>query len=225
MPKKFIIWDWNGTLLDDMQICIDGINQLLRDRSVKELTPGRYRDIFTFPVMEYYRTAGFDLEKEPFAFPARQFINLYREKLGQSRLFPDATSTLQYFKDKGYTQAILSAMEQELLDQTTDKFGIRNYFTAIQGINDHYAHSKVAQARSIIKTLEASPENITYIGDTIHDHEVGLETGCEVILVSHGHQSEERLLRTGRKVVGGLRDLTDSFPAEHPVFPPGWFRP
>ena len=61
-----IIWDWNGTLLDDVDICIDIINELLSIRNQQPLTRSRYREIFTFPVKDYYSKAGFDFTQEPF---------------------------------------------------------------------------------------------------------------------------------------------------------------
>ena len=69
-----IIWDWNGTLLDDINTSIDSINILLRDRSLPELTIEKYRDIFDFPVRKYYEKSGFDFKNEPFEGPAMQFI-------------------------------------------------------------------------------------------------------------------------------------------------------
>ena len=34
---KYIIWDWNGTLLDDLQINFEIENTLLRNRGLKEM--------------------------------------------------------------------------------------------------------------------------------------------------------------------------------------------
>ena len=61
-----VIWDWNGTLLDDAPVCVAAINDMLRERSLPQLSAERYQEIFCFPVSEYYRKAGFDFSKEPF---------------------------------------------------------------------------------------------------------------------------------------------------------------
>ena len=60
MKFEAILWDWNGTLLDDVNIAIDAINQLLLDRNLVQLTLERYLDVFTFPVCDYYELIGFD---------------------------------------------------------------------------------------------------------------------------------------------------------------------
>lgn len=46
---KHIIWDWNGTLFDDVDICVDNINWLLKKYNLPEITKEKYREIFTFP--------------------------------------------------------------------------------------------------------------------------------------------------------------------------------
>jgi phosphoglycolate phosphatase len=65
-----IIWDWNGTLLNDVEVAINSINRLLYDRNLVPLTLERYLDVFTFPVQDYYEVIGFDLINEPFEIPA-----------------------------------------------------------------------------------------------------------------------------------------------------------
>ena len=61
---KHIIWDWNGTLLDDKWLCVESINQALQKRNLPELSDDRYMEVFTFPVQEYYKAVGFDFDKE-----------------------------------------------------------------------------------------------------------------------------------------------------------------
>ena len=62
MRYKHIIWDWNGTLLDDRWLCVEGINQALVKRDLPPISEDRYRKIFTFPVKEYYKKLGYTLE-------------------------------------------------------------------------------------------------------------------------------------------------------------------
>ena len=66
MKKNFttILWDWNGTLLNDTDFCISIVNGLLRARDKEALTKARYLEIFNFPVKDYYKKAGFDFSKE-----------------------------------------------------------------------------------------------------------------------------------------------------------------
>ena len=61
-----VIWDWNGTLLDDNWLCVEVMNTLLSSRNLPLLTLERYRDIFDFPVKNYYEKLGFNFKKESF---------------------------------------------------------------------------------------------------------------------------------------------------------------
>ncbi|MFA5815041.1 MAG: hypothetical protein WC865_05425 [Bacteroidales bacterium] len=74
---RHIIWDWNGTLLDDKWLCIESICTLLLDRNLPPIDEEKYARIFRFPVKEYYQEAGFDFIHEPFEVPAMEFIRIY----------------------------------------------------------------------------------------------------------------------------------------------------
>jgi len=65
---KHIIWDWNGTILDDRWLTIAAMNSVLARRNMDEITEDQYLQVFTFPVIEYYRRLGFKFEKEPFSY-------------------------------------------------------------------------------------------------------------------------------------------------------------
>ena len=204
---KTILWDWNGTLLNDTHICIDAINILLRERTKEEINEDIYRDIFTFPVRDYYLKAGFNFDKEPFEKPALEFIEHYEELVKQAALFDDARETLKIFHDKNYNQVILSAMQQDFLNDMVSEHAIDHFFSKISGIEDHYAAGKVDNGRKLIAGLNGNAGEIIMLGDTIHDHEVGEELGIRVILVSRGHQSEARLKETGCTVVRNFEEL------------------
>jgi len=71
-----IIWDWNGTLLNDVDICVESINILLSERGHKPLSKSLYREIFTFPVKAYYELAGFDFTNESFDFEVAEDLGM-----------------------------------------------------------------------------------------------------------------------------------------------------
>ncbi len=208
MPqRKTIIWDWNGTLLDDAEICRTAINKMLKARNLAELSLEKYRDVFTFPVIDYYRQVGFDFDKEEWEPVAMEFINLYLSALNEVELTPFAKETLQKFKQKGYRQAIISAMQHDALLKSVSELGIYDYFDFIGGIGDHYGGGKVENARNYFTVAGLNPDQVTLIGDTIHDSEVAAELGCKCVLVTTGHQSLRRLQQTGLTVIKNLSEI------------------
>jgi phosphoglycolate phosphatase len=202
-----VIWDWNGTLLNDIDHCINSINELLRDRKIPQINKATYKEMFSFPVKEYYKNIGFDLEKEDFSIPAHQFIDLYNEGFHSCSLQKSAIEVLTYFRQKGVRQFVLSAMEHEMLEKTLELKEITHFFEGVAGLKDHYAVSKIDQGRQLIKDFKIDKEKTCLIGDTIHDFEVATELGIKCILIADGHQSVERLLQTGGIVIRDIQQL------------------
>ena len=207
MKFDSIIWDWNGTLLNDVDIAIDSINQLLLNRNLVPLTLDRYLNVFTFPVQDYYELIGFDLKNEPFEIPAFQFITIYNKAVEACGLHDEVIPLLNRLCSWGYRQFILSAMEQQQLEKTVNDNGITHFFEKLSGLNNHYATSKVENGKLLINNNVLNPERTLMIGDTVHDYEVAQTIGCKCVLVAKGHQSKERLLNSGAEVLDSLDEI------------------
>ena len=205
--ESTIIWDWNGTLLNDVDICIDTMNEILNKRGLGLLTREKYKDIFQFPVIEYYKKLGFDFNKESFEGLSVEFVKGYSRALKNAELFEHAKDILKKFKERNYTQIIISAMEKGALLKSLREKGIVNYFDHIIGIDDHYATGKLESAVSFIRKNNIYPEKAILIGDTTHDFEVAEAIGCKCLLVSNGHQSQERLYATSVPVREDLKSI------------------
>jgi len=203
-----IIWDWNGTLLNDTQICVQSINLLLVERNLPTLSIDKYKEIFTFPVQKYYEKAGFDFSDEPFDIPAHQFIENYKAALPAAKLHSDTIPMLNYFKEKNYRQLVLSAMENDFLHENLKNQKVYSYFDKVAGIENHYAHSKVDVGRKLLNSINHSGDQMLLIGDTTHDFEVAKELGLECILIANGHQEKARLNGLGCTVLNNLAEIT-----------------
>ena len=202
-----ILWDWNGTLLDDLDLCISTINTLLQNRKLPLLNHKDYKEAFSFPVEKYYRTIGFDFEKEDFSIPAAEFMKVYNNEIKNCNLHKSAVKVLSAFKNRGIRQFVLSAMQQSMLEATLTNKGIHNFFEGIAGLSDHFAVSKIDRGRELIDRYRINREKACIIGDTDHDFEVAQVLGIKCILVADGHQSEKRLRETGATVLMSLDDL------------------
>ena len=203
-----IIWDWNGTLLDDLDLSIKAVNVLLKERDLPILTKERYKEIFGFPVINYYEKAGFDFSKEPFEIPARQYVKLYASGESDLKLFPDVVDTLSFFKYNNYRQIVLSAMKEDNLRKMISNAGISHFFDGIFGIKDNYAREKVSIGKQVVENLNLNPEKCLMIGDTLHDAEVAEQCGFDCILFSGGHVAKQRLETTGFKIIDQHKTLT-----------------
>lgn len=204
---KTIIWDWNGTLLDDLDLSLESVNVLLKERNIPTLSIEKYKDIFGFPVVDYYVKAGFDFEKEAFEVPAKQYVKLYAAGASELKLFPDVVDTLTFFKENNYRQIVLSAMKDDNLKLMIHNAEISHFFDGIFGIKDNYAREKVSLGKQVVENLKLNPAECLMIGDTLHDAEVSEQCGFNCILFSGGHVSKQRLETKGKKIINSLSEL------------------
>ena len=192
MKNKLIIWDWNGTLLNDVEACVNSINSMLKVRKMKLLNITSYKNVFTFPVQDYYETIGFNFNFESFENLAVEYIDLYKNNSLKSTLQVGVNEALKYFKECNYKQVIVSASEQESLENQVKQRDIFDYFDSIIGLNNIHAKSKLNNAINYIKNSPIEFDQIVLIGDTFHDYEVAEAIGCSCILIRNGHQKLDR---------------------------------
>ncbi len=200
--RPLIVWDFNGTLLDDVQACLDALNAILRTHRIAPLTREDYRRTFHFPVAEFYRGLGmmpatpFDWEALSESFHMRY---LFSKTLA---LQPGAAEAVAHFRAAGYRQGVLSALEQGILEIQLQQFGLAHAMDFICGSRNYHGASKAEAARNL-----ALQGRVLLVGDTLHDAEVAHAQGWDCILCSAGHQTAERLQAAGFPVIPSLHDL------------------
>ena len=198
---EHIIWDWNGTLVNDVTVALNSVCTLLEENNLPKITIEQYKNAFGFPIRAYYENIGFDLSKTSFEFLCTRFHEEYeKNKALAGSLFSDVEDHLSYFSTRK-KQSILSAGAQWHLDNWVKSYGIEKYFDHIFGIDNDQASSKVYRGHELIKASKANKEKTIMIGDTDHDLEVGNELGIDVLLIANGHQSFERLTKVHHNVI------------------------
>jgi phosphoglycolate phosphatase len=207
MGYTHCIWDFNGTVLNDMSAGIRAVNELLSKRNLPLISGiEEYRNIFGFPVKSYYEALGFDFSKEPYDKIAHEWVALYLEYVKECSLCDGVYETLDKLKARGLTQVLLSATERDMLMRQVNDLGLKDSFSEILGLDNIYAVSKLSMACDWRKS------NIDIyafmIGDTEHDCDVAKAMGVDCYLVCSGHQSRQKLERLGVPVFDSLFELT-----------------
>ena len=204
---RHVIWDWNGTLLDDSWVCVEIINKLLRQRSLSPITHRQYEKEFDFPVIDFYRAIGFDFSLESYEVVAAEYTIEYDTRRFECKLQRDTISVLESCADSGLTQSILSAYQQTRLEEMIDFFRIRDFFTIISGQDDYYASGKIEKGKRMIEELDFDASEVLLVGDTVHDFEVAKAIGIDCVLYPSGHNSLERLKSCGIQVIDSLMEI------------------
>lgn len=203
---KYLIFDFNGTIVDDLNLSLESINYCLKKYINKEpLSVSEYRNIFCFPVIEYYKKAGFDFDKVDWEEVANCWMEHYQKHHHECKIHDGVVDLINKAHDKGYRCVVLSASEIGILETQLKEFGIYELFDDVVGISNIYAVSKLESAMNYFKGKDLS-ESIL-IGDTNHDKEVADALGCKCILVAKGHQSLERLKECNDIVYNSIKEV------------------
>lgn len=204
-----VIWDFNGTILDDLNLVVRTINTLLNSRGLPATTVAKHRAEFGFPVDEYYRSLGFDLERESFGEVSREYHDHYIAGIGECRVHDGAARLIFELGQRGIKQYVLSAMQQQLLENALSDLDLTRYFDGVYGLDDLLARSKAQRGHALLADHRIDPETALYIGDTEHDVAVARELGCVSVGVAVGHQAAERFDPTRTFVCQSFEELAD----------------
>lgn len=206
-PVRYLIWDWNGTLLDDASACVAALNVLLHRKRLPRIRLPRYRAVFGFPVRHYYDTLGFQLTPDEWRQIAAEYHHIYAKTVATAPLRSGVRTTLRRLESKGIPSAVLSASEIGILRVMIAARNLEGRFAQIAGLPNRFAHSKLDVGHTLIKKIPVPPEEILLIGDTDHDYEVASALHCRCILLTGGHQSRVRLRACGCPVIADVRRI------------------
>lgn len=205
---KNVVWDWNGTLLDDVKTGVNTLNCMLEKRGLPTLSLATYRNVFGFPVEDFYRKVGFDFQRENLHEISIDFVNTYDLFAKGICLNPGVADTLRQIQQLGIKQYILSALREDLLKQMVVDFHIQHYFYQVCGSDNIYAAGKVERGKRMVEKYLICPAETLMIGDTIHDAEVAKALGFDVLLYTGGHNSSDRLAQTA-EIITQMNQIPD----------------
>jgi phosphoglycolate phosphatase len=203
-PIRHVLWDWNGTLVDDVRASVGAMNELLVARNLPTLSLEQHRATFGFPVQVYYDALGFDWSRETFGDAVADYLQAYTRPLSQATLAPGAREAVEALAFRGVRQSVLSATEQGQLRLQAARFSGLDAIEAWVGQSDASARGKVGRGLAYLEAHGVSAAHTVLVGDTLHDVEVAEALGCRCLLVGIGHQSVPRLRASGAPVCTDL---------------------
>ena len=188
-----IIFDWNGTLLNDASYSLNITNGILIELGMEPISLERYRQIFKFPIREYYNDLGFDFGKYSFEDISNEWIKRYMDTVREVDLFAGCEDLIKKIQAQGRRIAILSAAQEDHVHQLLDFHGIDQCFDEVFGLSHSHAHSKIERGKELLSLWGGEAERLMLIGDTDHDYEVGQALQIDTLILADGHQGMERL--------------------------------
>lgn len=206
MKYKYVLWDWNGTLLDDLKPSIDAVNDMLEIYGKQPITLEQYYSYVDTPIYKFYEHI-FDLKVVTMDVIKPLYGELYIKHENDAILAEGAEKLLKKCKENGAKQYILSAAHIDDVMKYATQFGIVSLFEKIEAAGDYEAGSKIDRAKLLISNEKIDTKTCVMIGDTLHDYDTAKALGVDCVLYSKGHTDKEKLSSVGVPVCSSFEQI------------------
>lgn len=205
MKYRYIIWDWNGTIMDDVGIALDAVNDMLSQWNRPVISLKEYRKAMDTPIIHFYENF-FDMSQTSFDWIAVHFNAYYAAHQQNISLHQGIVDRLEDFCQMGCRQLVLSSSAGHIIQRYAKGYEIENYFEAILGADNLLSESKLQRAVEYFKQNGIDPDYAVLVGDTVHDFDVAQELGTDCVLLASGHQDRESLAACGCPVYDSIME-------------------
>jgi phosphoglycolate phosphatase-like HAD superfamily hydrolase len=202
---RHVVWDWNGTLLDDLAVVVEAVNASIARYDAGPIDADGYRDRYQRPVKHFYDSLlGRDVGDDEWRAIDTYFHQRYRDGLDRVDLTADAVAALEAVRDVGATQSLLSMWWHEELVLAVDRHGLTSFFSRVDG-NDHDAGaSKADHLRRHVGSLGLPGRDVVAIGDSLDDALAARAVGVSCVMYDGGSHHRRELEASGLPVAGSL---------------------
>lgn len=202
------MWDWNGTLLDDLPVVVAATNVALASAGGGPVTVPEHRRDFRRPIVDYYaQVLGRPVDEEEFVRLDKLFHDAYQAMLPDCRLTVDARDAVARWDG---SQSLLSMWHHADLVPTVDRFGLTGHFVRVDGLRRWPGGGpKAPHLSRHLAAQRLDPADVVVIGDTVDDAHAAAAAGARCVLYSGGFTDPAQLRATGAPVVDTLLEAVD----------------
>jgi phosphoglycolate phosphatase-like HAD superfamily hydrolase len=203
-----VVWDWNGTLLNDNDAVLAAVNAVCADFGRADLSWAEWQAVYARPMrLSYEQILGRTLDDEEWARVDKLYHDRYDAILHTCALATGVPAELRQLAETGRTQSLLSMWFHARLVPTIDQFGLTEYFTRVDGLpGDVGGGSKADSLRLHLEVQELEPANVVLIGDVVDDALAAQSVGTTCILVTTGAMTRQSLESTGAPVTNSIQE-------------------
>ncbi|MFG2332333.1 HAD family hydrolase [Streptomyces sp. NPDC048604] len=204
---KHLVWDWNGTLLDDIHAVIGATNAAFEELGLEPITLERYRELYTVPVPKFYeRLMGRLPTDAEWVVMDDAFHQHYWARADACGLMAGAAELLAERQAAGRTQSLLSLAPHDRLIPIVRRHGIEERFVRVDGRLDASTSGKAGHMVRHVEALGVAPSSVVVIGDAADDAVAAAHVGAKAVLFTGGSHSRASLARVGVPVVDSLAE-------------------
>jgi phosphoglycolate phosphatase-like HAD superfamily hydrolase len=203
VARTHLVWDWNGTLLDDLSLVVEATNQAFAAVGGRSVDSDEHRRTFRRPVAEFYaEILERAVDAEEFGRLDRIFHDAYRLGLTTTTLAADAMHALKSWTG---SQSLLSMWFHSELVPAVDTYGLTGVFTRVDGLRTEIGGDlKAGHLARHLDELGVPGDRAVLIGDSLDDALAAESVGAAAVLYTGGFTHPTRLRASGRPVADTL---------------------
>lgn len=207
-----LVWDWNGTLLDDNTAVIAATNAAFAEVGLEPITLERYRELYCVPIPLFYeRLMGRMPSDDEWVAMDEAFHRHYAEHRIGCGLTEGVEELLREWRLAGRSQSLLSMYVHEHLVPAVRGFGIHDHFLRVDGRTGPSGGTKALHMERHLAALVGvvAPEHTVVIGDAVDDAVAAAHVGARAVLYTGGSHSRASLESVGVPVVDSLAEAVE----------------
>ena len=203
--KPHLVWDWNGTLLDDLSLVVACTNAVFTREGGPTVTAEEHRVRFRRPIADYYaEVLGRAVDDEAFGRLDRIFHDAYRLGLTSCELAHDAVDAMAAWPG---SQSLLSMWFHDELVPVIQTYGLTGRFARVDGLRATVGGDR--KAESLVRHLAelgVDGRSVVLIGDSLDDADAARAVGGRAVLYAGGFTDRARLIASGHPVADTLTE-------------------
>lgn len=203
--RKHLVWDWNGTLLNDLDLVVACTNTAFAAVAGPVVSADEHRRQFRRPIVEYYaEVLGRAVDDEEFARLDRIFHDAYRAGLTTCALAADAMTAI---RDWSGSQSLLSMWFHDELVPAVSRYGLSELFHRVDGLRATVGGDRKAEHLAAhLAALGIDGGSAVLVGDSIDDADAAVSVGARCVLYAGGFTDQSRLRASGHPVAESLTE-------------------
>ncbi|KKK07526.1 HAD family hydrolase [Micromonospora sp. HK10] len=201
--RRHLVWDWNGTLLDDLDLVVRATNTAFASAGGPAVSAAEHRQRFRRPIADYYaEMLGRVIDDASFGELDRIFHDAYRAGLTSCALAADATDAIAAWPG---SQSLLSMWFHDELVPTVHTYGLTPHFARVDGLRETVGGGhKAGWLAKHLAELGLAGHDVVLIGDSLDDADAAASVGARCVLYTGGLSDPAVLRASGHPTADTL---------------------
>jgi phosphoglycolate phosphatase-like HAD superfamily hydrolase len=210
VSERHVVWDWNGTLLDDLPIVVEAVNRSIAIFEEEPINADAYRDHYTRPVRLFYDALlGRVVSDEEWLELNAAFHGHYFTLAESVELASGARSAMDLLSGSGWTQSLLSMSPQDWLTGVVGRLGLTHRFELVDGLSEVSGGLKAQHLETHLEALGLAGRQVVVVGDTPDDVAAARHVGARPILFHGGSHHLEALHAEGVPIAESIMEAAE----------------